>query len=65
MAILEFPPLSNADEHGLLAVGGDLEVASLVLAYRNGIFPWPIDEEYLTWFAPPRRAIMKVSNFLS
>lgn len=59
MAILEFPPVDRADEHGLLAVGGDLEPESLLLAYRSGIFPWPV-EGYgpITWFAPPRRALL-------
>ncbi len=58
MAILEFPPLESADRQGLLAVGGDLEVSSLLLAYRQGIFPWPIADDYLTWFSPPKRAVV-------
>jgi leucyl/phenylalanyl-tRNA--protein transferase len=62
MVIKKFPDISTADQHGLLAVGGDLEVESLLLAYRNGIFPWPYDDEYLTWFAPPKRAILKFDN---
>ena len=63
MTILEFPPVDEADEHGLLAVGGDLEVNSLLLAYRSGIFPWPLSNEYLTWFAPPERAVCHVKDF--
>lgn len=64
MAIRAFPPVDLADEYGLLAVGGDLEVSSLLLAYRNGIFPWPLQgEDRITWFAPPERAILKVSEF--
>lgn len=58
MAIIEFPPVETADENGLLAIGGDLEVPSLILAYSQGIFPWPIDEESLLWFAPPERAVL-------
>ncbi len=58
MTILAFPDVSSADEHGLLAIGGDLEVPSLLLAYRSGIFPWPLDEETLAWFAPPKRAVL-------
>ncbi len=58
MAIIAFPPLETADDDGLLAVGGDLEPESLLLAYRSGIFPWPINEELLTWFAPPVRAVV-------
>lgn len=58
MTIIAFPPLDTADEDGLLAIGGDLEPDSLVLAYQNGIFPWPINEGLLAWFAPPQRAII-------
>lgn len=58
MVIRSFPSVSTADEHGLLAIGGDLEVASLLLAYKSGIFPWPISEDYLTWFSPPQRAVL-------
>ena len=58
MVIKAFPPVESADRSGLLAVGGDLEVESLLLAYRSGIFPWPLDARHLTWFAPPRRTIL-------
>jgi len=58
MAIQEFPPVDLANEFGLLAVGGDLEPESLHLAYKSGIFPWPMIDEYLTWFAPEKRAVL-------
>jgi leucyl/phenylalanyl-tRNA--protein transferase len=59
MAIIGFPPLETADEHGLLALGGDLELESLLLAYSQGIFPWPISDEYpLAWFSPDPRGIL-------
>lgn len=58
-----FPPVDQADEDGLLAMGGDLEVATLKLAYASGIFPWPVAEMPLLWFAPPRRAILEFSEF--
>lgn len=58
MTILAFPPLEDADEHGLLAIGGDLEIDSLLLAYRSGIFPWPLDEETLAWFSPEKRTVL-------
>jgi len=63
MAVISFPPVSHADEDGLLAVGGDLEVGSLVRAYRSGIFPWPLSEEQLLWFAPPQRAVLFFDEF--
>lgn len=64
MAIIDFPPVELADENGLLAVGGDLEEESLYLAYRSGIFPWPIlADGVLAWFAPKRRAIVFLEDF--
>ena len=58
MTIKAFPNIEEADEDGVLAVGGDLKVESLLLAYRSGIFPWPFDEDNLVWFAPPKRALL-------
>jgi len=59
VAIVAFPPIEEADEHGLLALGGDLEIESLLLAYTQGIFPWPISDEYpLAWFSPDPRGIL-------
>ena len=59
MAIIEFPPVEESDEHGLVALGGDLETESLLLAYSKGIFPWPINDEYpLAWFSPDPRGIL-------
>jgi len=64
MTILEFPPVEEADDDGLLAIGGDLDVGSLLLAYSHGIFPWPSGEsKILPWFAPPNRAILRTSAF--
>lgn len=59
MVVKAFPPLHDADSSGLLAVGGDLEVETLLLAYRQGIFPWPLENGLLAWFSPPRRAILE------
>jgi leucyl/phenylalanyl-tRNA--protein transferase len=59
---LTFPPAEWARADGLLAVGGDLSVERLILAYRSGIFPWPIadgDEVPLLWWAPVQRAIIR------
>jgi leucyl/phenylalanyl-tRNA---protein transferase len=63
MAIISFPPVEIANEDGLLAFGGDLEVSSLLMAYEKGIFPWPISEEYpLAWFSPDPRGILRFEN---
>jgi leucyl/phenylalanyl-tRNA--protein transferase len=56
---LEFPPVHLADEHGLLAIGGDLSVERLLAAYRGGIFPWPwYDGMPMFWWAPDPRFVV-------
>ena len=58
MVIETFPPVENAVE-GLLAFGGDLETASLINAYKKGIFPWPFSSENpVAWFSPDPRGIL-------
>ncbi|MAU71453.1 MAG: leucyl/phenylalanyl-tRNA--protein transferase [Flavobacterium sp.] len=59
---LEFPPVSEANSEGLLAVGGDLSVARLVLAYSNGIFPWFNDDALILWWSPAKRMVLKPSE---
>lgn len=39
-------------------MGGDLHPESLILAYREGIFPWPVDGLPLLWFSPPERGLL-------
>jgi leucyl/phenylalanyl-tRNA--protein transferase len=46
-----------ADETGLVAIGGDLEPATLVRAYRAGVFPWFGEEDPILWWSPDPRAI--------
>jgi leucyl/phenylalanyl-tRNA--protein transferase len=56
---LDFPPVHLADEHGLLAIGGDLSVERLLMAYRAGIFPWPwYDGMPMFWWAPDPRYVL-------
>src|SRR5687768_6351683 len=61
--MIEFPPVEWANEDGVLAVGGNLEVETLRTAYRSGIFPWPVAELPLLWFAPPQRAVLRFEDF--
>jgi leucyl/phenylalanyl-tRNA--protein transferase len=42
----------------IVAVGGDLEPATLVAAYRRGVFPWPVEGLPLLWFCPRERAVL-------
>lgn len=51
---LVFPPVEWAEPDGLLAVGGDLSLARLELAYRSGIFPWFEDKIPMWWSPDPR-----------
>ena len=51
---LIFPPVSFAEPDGLLAIGGDLSMERLLLAYHSGIFPWYEGEEILWWSPDPR-----------
>jgi leucyl/phenylalanyl-tRNA--protein transferase len=63
LVVAQFPPVHRANRDGLLAVGGDLEVESLLLAYTSGIFPWPYDDEMLSWYAPAKRAVLFLDEF--
>ena len=55
---LFFPDVSEADEHGILAVGGDLSPERLMLAYKSGIFPWFDNDEPILWWSPPERMVL-------
>ncbi|MCR4914486.1 MAG: leucyl/phenylalanyl-tRNA--protein transferase [Prevotella sp.] len=57
---LWFPDPSLADEDGCLAVGGDLSIDRLLLAYQNGIFPWFSfrDNDEPVWYCPKRRFVI-------
>ncbi|HRU95991.1 MAG TPA: leucyl/phenylalanyl-tRNA--protein transferase [Ruminococcus sp.] len=57
--VVWFPKPELADEDGLLAVGGDLSVERLVLAYSNGIFPWYNPDQPILWWCPHRRFIIR------
>ncbi len=57
-ATLAFPHPRLADEDGLLAVGADLSVERLLLAYQNGIFPWYDEDSPILWYAPKERFVI-------
>lgn len=64
-----FPPVETANEDGLVAVGGDLKIETLLEAYQKGIFPWPLSTYPLnvnlpnTWFSPDPRGILDFEQF--
>jgi leucyl/phenylalanyl-tRNA--protein transferase len=56
-----FPDPARANAEGLVAVGGDLLVPRLLLAYRSGIFPWTAAP--VTWWSPDPRGIFQLEKF--
>ena len=54
---LLFPPVHLAEPDGLLAVGGDLSIPRLLLAYRSGIFPW-YEGRHILWWCPEPRFVL-------
>jgi leucyl/phenylalanyl-tRNA--protein transferase len=59
-----FPPIANAliEPNGLLAVGGNLNVDTLINAYRQGIFPWFNTDEPILWWSPNPRMVLFPDN---
>nr|WP_188462974.1 leucyl/phenylalanyl-tRNA--protein transferase [Bizionia arctica] len=53
-----FPNVEQADPDGLLALGGDLSVERLVLAYKSGIFPWFEKDQPILWWSPDPRFVL-------
>lgn len=62
-ADLIFPPVELAEDDGLLAVGGDLSVDRLLLAYAKGIFPWFSHGDPLLWWSPSPRMVLFPEEF--
>ena len=56
---LAFPAPDEAEPSGLLAVGGDLSLRRLLLAYCMGIFPWYCQGEPILWWSPDPRLILE------
>ena len=57
---LWFPDPHLGEEDGLVAVGGDLSIDRLLLAYSNGFFPWFSfrDQKEPLWFCPLQRFVI-------
>ena len=55
---LIFPDPALSEEDGLLAIGGDLSLQRLILAYQNGIFPWFNEDDPILWYSPPERFVL-------
>lgn len=59
---ISFPLPELAEDDGLLAIGGDLSIDRLILAYSNGIFPWYNEGEPIMWWCPKERYIIRPGN---
>jgi leucyl/phenylalanyl-tRNA--protein transferase len=66
---VDFPDPRLTDEDGLLGVGGNLHVETLLQAYSSGIFPWYNESSPILWWSPDPRMVLfpnelKISNSL-
>jgi leucyl/phenylalanyl-tRNA---protein transferase len=52
----------RADEFGLVAVGGDLEPETMLLAYSRGVFPWYGLDQPVCWWSPDPRAVIELDG---
>ena len=58
-----FPPAENADDHGIVGVGADLEPETIIAAYSQGLFPMPLEPNGpIAWWSPDPRAVMPVGD---
>jgi len=55
---IKFPPVHSATNEGIVAVGGDLSIKRLLLAYKSGIFPWFEDDDVILWWSPNPRMVL-------
>ncbi|TXD52193.1 MULTISPECIES: leucyl/phenylalanyl-tRNA--protein transferase [unclassified Polaribacter] len=55
---IEFPAYRYTTKEGILALGGDLSVERLILAYKNGIFPWFSAGDPIVWYCPYKRMVL-------
>jgi len=57
-------PILDMMKDDLVAIGGDFHPKRLIEAYKNGLFPWYIDEyNYIHWFSPKKRMVLYPDDF--
>ena len=61
---LYFPDVSQANRDGILAIGGDLSVERLLLAYKSGIFPWFEQGDPILWWSPNPRMVLFLDELI-
>jgi leucyl/phenylalanyl-tRNA--protein transferase len=55
---IEFPSYDTISKDGIIALGGDLSIERLILAYKKGIFPWFSEGDPIVWFCPKKRMVL-------
>lgn len=63
-SVWDLPHPSQADEHGLVGVGADLEPGTLVAAYRSGLFPMPFGRGRIGWWSPDPRGVLPLDRLV-
>lgn len=57
------PMQVDPDGEGLVAIGADLSPATLLEAYRHGIFPWFNEDDPICWWSPDPRCVIYPAQF--
>jgi len=60
---ITFPPAFFADIDGLVAVGGDMSIERLLLAYNSGIYYWHHPFKHIKWWSPDPRIVLRLDSF--
>ena len=60
----QLPSATEADEHGLVGVGADLEPGTLLAAYCGGLFPMPFRRKMVGWWSPDPRGILPLDGLV-
>lgn len=55
---LNFPPVEDAEEDGMIAVGGDISPERMLVAYSEGVFPWYDPSDIPVWYCPNPRFVL-------
>jgi len=63
-ADLFFPSVDQSNRDGILAIGGDLSLERLQLAYKSGIFPWFEEGEPILWWSPNPRMVLFLEELI-
>lgn len=66
-SVWQLPHPDQAGDDGLVAVGADLEPATLLAAYRSGLFPMPVGggrrgRQVLAWWSPDPRGVLPLDG---